>query len=260
MKKLLIFILVIIFLYFIYNICTPPLIQNKIVEGFAATTPLDDLAAINTLAQIAKSMNSDAGFTFPSNSVIAGTLTVNNNLNVKGILNVEGALTTDAKDVSIGGKLNVGGNIWASHVTAGSFGTGGNIWCSGEILAGSKQDIEIVKRLLALEDKCKIIEDKCQFITTTPSNDLKISPNITTFSSVVVIDAPFSSAPGPTSSVGLSIRNRNELEIFGSNDYVGHWLQHANGEPGFWTGKVTGKANNKYTSYKTEDYRKIQQA
>ena len=206
-------------------------------------------------------MNKESGYTFPSNAEVKGTLKVNNNLNVKGILNVEGALTTDAKDVSIGGKLNVGGNIWASHVTAGSFATGGNIWCSGEILAGSKQDIEIVRRLLALEDKCKIIEDKCQFITTTPSNDLNKKPNITTFSSVVVIDAPFTSAPGGPNSVGLSIRNKNQIEIFGHDNYVGHWHQDSRGEPAFWTGKVNGKEDdsNNYKPYSHVSNNKIQQ-
>ena len=50
--------------------------KNNIIEGFAATTPADDLIAINTLAQIAQDMNSTTGFTFPSDVKITGTLSV----------------------------------------------------------------------------------------------------------------------------------------------------------------------------------------
>ena len=106
--------------------------KNKIVEGFAATTPLDDLAAINTLAQIAKDMNSTSGFTFPSNAEVKGELR-------------------------------------AKSVTAGSFGTTGNIWCSGTMLAGSNQDIDVVARLLALETKTSTLETKTSTLETKTS-------------------------------------------------------------------------------------------
>jgi hypothetical protein len=95
-KIILVFIFIIIFLCFIYytSIIKNELYElkqqnkyildelnknknkNKIVEGFAASTPLDDLAAINTLAQIARDMNKDSGYTFPSNAEVKGTLKV----------------------------------------------------------------------------------------------------------------------------------------------------------------------------------------
>jgi hypothetical protein len=171
MKKIFIFILVIIFLYFIYNICTPfPLIQNinmsdmlneldalkqknkyildelnalknknKIVEGFAATTPLDDLAAINTLAQIAKSMNSNAGYTFPSNAEVTGKLTCNN--------------LTITNDISGNGKLTITNDIIGN----------GKLTITNDIIGKSKIVInnrDILSELDILNKKCKFISNQ----------------------------------------------------------------------------------------------------
>ena len=239
-KIILVFIFIIIFLCFIYytSIIKNELYElkqqnkyildelnknknkNKIVEGFAATTPLDDLAAINTLAQIAKSMNSDAGYTFPSNAVVNGTL------KVKGDVIVDNTLTVKA--------MNIFDEINAI-----------------------KDDIKTLNtKYNTNTSKISTLELKCKFINITESPDITKIPNITTFTSMVVINTPkFFSELGNsktryTDNVGLRILNGNWIEIasMANPDYLGWFYMYESTKLARKTGMLN-KNNNKDTVF-----------
>ena len=107
-----------------------------------------DVSAIQNLSDIATKLQTAGGLTIP------------------GPLNITGA-------------LNVGATI-----TGSALATGGNIWCTGTILAGPTQSIDIVARLLAAEEKITRLEATCQHMDTSANEtifkkDIKIAGAIT---------------------------------------------------------------------------------
>jgi hypothetical protein len=112
-----------------------------------------DVSAIQNLSDIANKLQAAGGLTIP------------------GPLNITGA-------TSVGGALVVNGNINGATITGVNLATGGSIWCTGTIFAGPKQDIDIVARLLAAENKIKNLEERCdtiqQITNSISSNDTNL--------------------------------------------------------------------------------------
>jgi hypothetical protein len=177
-------------------------IKNEIKAIYNA-----DVTAIQNLSDIANKLQT-GGYTCPGDYTVTGKMTV------KGALDVTGAHTS------------------TNTITAT------NLIVSG---ANTCNMADIFSRLKTAEAEIAALKLKTQFINTTPSTNTTITPNVTTFSSRIVIDIPM--VTEAKNRVGLSITNANRIELI-TETYKGHYMMYQDGSIAHGSFRTDGSAWN----------------
>ena len=115
MEKYLVFIILVVLVYYLFNCWVENKVNNilKTKEGFAGTTgstnDADVASSINTLAQIAKDLQA-GGLTVPGALNIKAGINTDGDINAKSAINATGDINTKGV-INATGDINAGGNI-----------------------------------------------------------------------------------------------------------------------------------------------------